>query len=388
MVTPPHWPQPGLGASVVQGYAQAAGLPTNPQELLSLMPVDVQAKIQGGLNVYGNLGPAISVAQTISSGVVPNEAAVIAGVSAAASVISPLAGAAMGAAGAVILGAESLMQSFFDLLGLYDHPRLVKCCGLRVASSIPYGPDDPQWLRIRTLDDWNRVVLHGGMPGLQPGEVCDYGANANLAGFLVQLLEQALLGLDASSWPSTEAYNAFAPTAFDRYFAALLRADLENWANCNPYLQPRQLLMAAQIAWNQTHRATSTFTYTPTDGDQWNRPGFQTTLPSAILGNSGDPTGQGNRAPPLVINTGPLLTDGSGALVQPRTIALHIPKATLDRAAASASPGSSTATKVAAGTAVVGGAATLGVVIFSLVKGQAVDAVLGHAWKHMKGWFR
>jgi hypothetical protein len=47
-----------------------------------------------------------------------------------------------------------------------------------------------------------------------------------------------------------------------------------------------------------------------------------------------------------------------------------------------------TATQVVAGTAAVGGAALLGTAIYSAVTGIAIGAVVEHAWKHLKGWFR
>jgi hypothetical protein len=316
--------------SDIQGYAAAAGLPTDPQQLLALMPTDVQAQIHAGVTTYGNLGPAISLAQTVSGGGVPDEAAILAGVSAAASMISPLAGAAMGVAGAVILGAESLMQSFFDALGLYDHPRLVKCCGLRVASSIPYGPSDPVWAHIRTVAEFHNATFH--VAGLGPGDVCDYGSllEVTAAGVRADMLNRAVMIVDpafASSLPA-----AWAPTVFDRYFAHLLQADLEAWANCNPYIQPRQLLMAAQAAWNGAHSASSTRTYVPLDARDWSDPSLETDLVGEVLGNEGDPKGGGTRAAPLVVNL------GAPVQAQPRVIAIHLPAAALDRAKAAARP--------------------------------------------------
>lgn len=72
--------------------------------------------------------------------------------------------------------------------------------------------------------------------------------------------------------------------------------------------------------------------------------------------------------------------------ISPRVIHLRIPA--VDKATATAPGSTSTAVKVAAGGAAVTGAALVGVVAFSLVKGKAVDVVLGQAWKTMKGWFR
>jgi len=83
----------------------------------------------------------------------------------------------------------------------------------------------------------------------------------------------------------------------------------------------------------------------------------------------------------LGINVGPIKSPPR------KVIALHLPSGSI-KASPTLPGATSTGAKVAAGTAVVGGAAILGTVVFSLVKGQAVDAVLGHAWKHVKGWFR
>jgi hypothetical protein len=419
MVTPPHWPQPGLGqpriglgsAPIVMGYAAAAGLPTTPEALLALMPTSVQASIQAGVSIYGDLGPTISLAQTVSGGGAPSEQAVIGGLAAAASCINPIAGAALAAAGEAILGGEALMQSLFDAWGLYSHPRLVQCCGLRVAGSIPYPPDpkgvrppDWTWVQYQTPSD----LIHGHIFGLKPGEVCAADPTGNgslmfswLLWALTILVPQDpyVVGVNAQS--AASGHNPPIPTnPFDVYFAHLLRADLEAWANCNAFIPPRQLLMAAQLAWNQTHSSSSTIVYSPVDYADWyeNTRNVPTSysLVSTILGNSGDPVNHSQRVPPITVNLGPIAAPPGMAPpppgvppTSPKRIALHIPKVLLDRATSpTPSPPLSTGTMAVAGGAAIGGAAILGVVAFSLVEGVAVDAVVGHAWKHVKGWFR
>jgi hypothetical protein len=96
---------------------------------------------------------------------------------------------------------------------------------------------------------------------------------------------------------------------------------------------------------------------------------------------------------PLALNTlssaDPLIINGSlglasGSLRQPPVkLSLH-----MRTAAPAFSAAASTETKVIAGTAAVGGAALLGTAIYSAVTGIAIGAVVQHAWKHMKGWFR
>lgn len=345
-----------IGGIVVRGYAQEAGLPTDPQALLQMMPPSVQTAINQGISTYGTLGPAVDLANTVSSGGVPSEVQAAAAVSAAASAISPIAGAAMAAASTVILGAETLMRSFFDALGLYDHPRQVQECGLIARGSVPYGPDDPNWLHLDTP-----TALHNYLYRPNQGNVAyDWGSpsDSTKAGLYQEWL-LASLGILNPSDPNAQGIEMTVGVApdFERYFAALLKNDLERWANCNPYIPPRQLLFAAQMAWNQAH-VPPTVSFQPRD---W-PPDPSTSLVSSLLGNMGDPTLNGVRAPPLDVNT---------------------------MSAPSTSAGTSTAAKKAA-TAVVVAPATiaLGTLLYAWATGRSADAVLQHLWSGTKSFFR
>jgi hypothetical protein len=87
----------------------------------------------------------------------------------------------------------------------------------------------------------------------------------------------------------------------------------------------------------------------------------------------------------LLVNMGPTKTMGPNRHV----IALHHVGnlRTAVSAMAPVGPGMSTGAKVAVGGAAIGGAALLGTAAYAFAKGQAVDTVLSHAWKHVKGWF-
>jgi hypothetical protein len=289
------------GGVVVRGYAQDVGLPTDPQALLQLMPPSVQATINQGMSTYGALTPAIDLAGTVSSGGTIDEAATAAAVSAAASFIGgPVAGAALAAASSVILGAESLMRAFFDLLGLYDHPKNVSMCGLIPTGSIPAGPNDPNWVHLDSPTAIHEY-LFGPQKFRSGNVVLDWGTQVDSAkASLYTEWLTAALGILYPNDPYVEGPERTIGVApdFERYFATLLRNDLERWANCNPYIPPRQLLFAAQAAWNQSHSAP-TVSFQPHD---W-PPEPDTSLVSSLLGNMGDPTSNGQRALPLDINT-------------------------------------------------------------------------------------
>jgi hypothetical protein len=346
-----------VGGIVVRGYAQEAGLPTDPQALLQLMPQSVQATINQGLSTYGSLQPAIALATKIGSSGVPTELEAAAAVSAAASAISPIAGAAMAAASSVILGAETLMRAFFDALGLYDHPRQVPMCGLIPRGSIPSGPDDPNWIHLDTpsaLHDY----LYGSQRFRGQNVVLDWGggSDATKASLYTEWLTAALdiLHPDDTAQPGPETTIGTAPD-FERYFAALLKNDLERWANCNPYIPPRQLLFAAQIAWNQSH-VPPTVSFQPHD---W-PPDPDTSLISSLLGNLGDPAFGGQRSTPLDINT----------MSAPATAPSTAPK--------------KAATVVVAAPATI----ALGTLLYAWATGRSADAVLQHLWSGTKSFFR
>jgi hypothetical protein len=171
-------------------------------------------------------------------------------------------------------------------------------------------------------------------------------------------------------------------TDFRWFVYPLLAANFDFAYNCSPIspINEQQLVLKARDVWNALHTADSTQTF------DVNSNGIIPGILSGRLSLVWDP-GKPQQVPsvgPITVNTG-----GAVPHAARRTITLHLPPRAIDATASVPAPGAtSTGAKVAAGTAVVGGAAILGTVVFSLVKGQAVDAVLGHAWKHVKGWFR
>jgi hypothetical protein len=338
-------PADEAGASAdltVRGYAQAQNLPTDPNALLSMMRPDIQATVRQAQSVYGSLAPAMGLAQTISSGGVPNEAAITAALAAGATFVGgPLAGAAMATASAIITGAEAVMRAFFDALGLYDHPVHVSMCGLIPTGSVPYGRDDPNWVHLETPSQF-RTYTYGpavGQAAFRSGSVqLDWGSDpaegrrVNNQTNWLYLAESIVHPNDPQARPHPSDGRVF-----DLYFATLLLKDLEQWANCNPYIPPRQLLIAAYEAWNRAHSASSTRVYPPLNvyapGAVW----AQISLVSQVLGEQGDPD-HGQRNPPIIVNEGPAVA-----------IASHGPAPVARRAATLASSPAATVAVVGAG---------------------------------------
>jgi hypothetical protein len=97
---------------------------------------------------------AVSLAQSVASGGVPTEAAIVTGLASVGSMFGgPVAGAAMAAAGGLVIGFSSALQALFSELGWYDtawttynYNGLLRT-GL---DPIPYGPGDESatWFNV------------------------------------------------------------------------------------------------------------------------------------------------------------------------------------------------------------------------------------------------
>lgn len=363
------------------GITVPTDIPSAAQAAYGTLPASVQNLVQQGMTAYTDLQPAVQLASAIASGGGQvNPQMIIGALSAAATVFGgPIAGAVIGTAGEAIQLAGAAMQSLFDALGLYDHPPTVQFVGLIPEQSVPAGPRDPQWIHINTPTDlYNYYNKLGSMNviGLFPNGTWElYWWFQWCLGYLNPGDVECQHG-----WPGCGqgAGSPYSPNAFDLYFAHLLKADLEAWANGNPYMPPRQLLYSALTIWNATHQNTSTITYPAQDHVSPMPPGVS--LISMLLGAQGAPdyftSGIGHRADPITVNMG-------ASVIRQRVVTLHLTPGIV-RATAQ-TPSGSTTEKVVAGTAVVAGAGILGAAIYGWAKGEAISAVLKGAWRKVTG---
>ena len=115
-------------ASVTDLVTMAASNPSIQASLTTLTPVQLQAVASQLQTTATDAMPAISLAAKVASGGKPSEGDIVGALTATASMISPIAGAAMGALGAGVLGFEAALQGLFSALGLYG-ARLLRAGG-------------------------------------------------------------------------------------------------------------------------------------------------------------------------------------------------------------------------------------------------------------------
>jgi hypothetical protein len=226
--------------------------------------------------------------------------------------VNPMLGAALAVWGALVIGFEEVMFSIFGYAGAYGlPPPQWTYTGLlrNNIDTIPYPPGAdaqfaPTWLHFPTIEALNNFTYHGrpagkDIPALPPVDARAM-TDSNLA--LWQLYQWALVrrtpwdqnvadsivltmfptsanaadamtafqqseGLDSTGFHNKGPgapldLSAYSPDAFEQFFNMILCANLEYWANGNPFLPIRKLLAAAVEAWNKTHpHATSQYTY-------------------------------------------------------------------------------------------------------------------------------
>ena len=306
-------------------------------------------------------GATVGLVRTISSGGTPTEAEVVTGLAGAASLVGgPIAGAAMGALGAAVIGFGSALESLFDALGLYDHPKSYKTNGLiQQGLPIPSGPSDKVWININNAWDLRNFYSNGDAhhpPTLPTDSVTGNFLEAALVQLMSEADQQKYYGRPVKTVPHDP---------FRDFFNLMLVKNLQLWANGQPYVRPRDLLHAARDAWNSQHDGPQQcYSYV----DQWYVEGIP--MLAGILGEQGDTanyiaTGSGRHDDPLCVNIGALKTDAPPTPVR-------IPHL-------SQGP-SSAATTVVKGAAAVGGGGVLALWLYSRAKGIAFS----EAWKRAK----
>jgi hypothetical protein len=175
--------------------------------------------------------------------------------------------------------------------------------------------------------------------------------------------------------------------AFEQAFASAWKG---NQAFLLNGLQPQpdyQVLIHALRLWNRTHAGpmhTVQVMYVITSPYL-----FSLTTDAYTFAGDGDGIKMNGT---VGMNTGALIVPPVAPvapLAPHHVISLHIQHGAITAPApvVPTTSGLSTGAKVAVGGAAVTGAALLGAVAYGYLKGEAVDAVLKGAWRHVKGWF-
>lgn len=393
--TTPHWPsydrpRVGVGADVSQeDLATLLQNNLTPDALNAITP-SIRSALDTGFQIAGDLTPAYNLIDKVASGQTPSPQDAVAGLAGAATAINPLAGAAVLAAGEIALGAQQAVEDLLKGLGLIsDAPKPVACVGLlKKGSPVPSGGPgslhpDPLWMVWNDFARWwyppSGATDYGWAPGsappprgLSPGEGCTPTAGAAVVDMIMHGLWYTSPNHDQHPGSSRDTGLVITPTpanAFEAFLLPMMQKDIENWANANPYIDPRALVLAAMKAWNNKHPSSSSdITYAPTEYGDAN--GNWITM---LLGSNGDSTGNAQRVGSQVVQMGASVPTATA----PRVVSLHIGT----HGEAATAPTTSTATKVVAGSAIAVGAGIAGAAIYSYVKGEAISAVLKHLWR-------
>ena len=349
---------PGYGDSLVAaGQDQVSSIYSN-------LPPEAQSAIQQGQSILQASRPAINFAVAASQGQVDmtdpaTQLQALSAVAAVAATVNPIAGAAVMAGGALVVGFEEGIKGIFTACGLYSPPwpSYTYQGLLRIGfDQVPYAPYvsgnslsyDPLWIHVKTFQDLQKFTLGGDAnhptpSGLQTGPDTMYGMWRSALTWEMSGVEQwqwingawknGVFVSSTSAPPANfnSAGNYPDPQPFERYLNGLLNRTFEYWGNGQPHVPLRMLLQIAARNWNSLHAATSTQTYQgkPSTGSSWPAPqGHANNMVELIMGPAGVTDQlQGNTAndfakinnmPPLTINTGPLTqTTASSATVSP-----------------------------------------------------------------------
>lgn len=311
-----------LGGSIdVSGVGSgAAGI------ALRMLPPDVQSKLNAASASFedaaATAAPLIDIAGSIGAGKGISDEQAVAGLSTIATAVGgPIGGAAMAAAGGLVLGVGVVLKSLFDALGLYDHPAEYHYVGLRrTTDPIPYGKGDPDWWRINSVNALNALMqghVKSPVSGLIFPAVSGFYNYLAQAMFLAALQQLQTPGADPK-WPHTKLID------FEKFFLPMLIQNFEGWANGSGFVPTRTLLGQAVSAWNATHGTSPSVTFSPVD---YGAPGYlDNPIPSMILGGYGDLNTQtSTRSSPISINMGPLIQRPVAARVitPKKTVLIH-----------------------------------------------------------------
>jgi hypothetical protein len=298
-------------------------------DALNVITPEIRGAMTKGLQVAGDLAPAYALIDKIGSGGTPDPQMTVAALAGAATAINPVAGAAIMAAGELAIGVGAGLEALFKGLGLIsDAPKAVPFTGLiQKGAPVPSGGPgslhpDPIW---QTWDQFARWWW-------PQGGATDYGWYPTAGRTdIAPIQSQAAMVAENTihqMWAGSPTYRATpgnsrnkglvvqptAKNAFESFLLPIMKKNLENWANANPYVDPRGLTLAAIQAWNDKHQPSSgDITYTPNELFDGNWVGF-------LLGSKGDSTGNGQRMGSQVVHMGTLMqSPAAGASV------LHVP---------------------------------------------------------------
>lgn len=323
----------GTGGDIAYQTALSA-LNPEQQAAYGRLSGDVQNTIHQGMQVYGQVAPALAIARTIGAGGVPNEGEIVAGLAGVATLVGgPIVGAAVGAMGAAVLSFGEMLKGLFQAFGLYELTPKFDFLGLirKGVDVTPYGPTDPNWIHIESPYDLEEFIFNG-LPNHPPLNKED-GWDARMVTLFQTTLLQAIpdeharCGYINGYWSSGHWHpgagtggtcnGSYFPQPFDSFVAILLKRNLQNWANAQPFISPRDLLHNAIRAWNRVHSGwctenapcpaagtISTTCYKPAPPySSGSNAGHS--IVSLILGPDGDWPNYQNDAPPLCVNVGP-----------------------------------------------------------------------------------
>lgn len=345
-------PQVSAGGVDINALLQANLTPV----ALNAVTPQIREALGAGLGVAAGLGPTYSLIGKLASGGTPSEQEVIGGLAAAATVVNPLAGAAVLAVGEI---AEAIPELLTSLGLLSDAPKPVPYVGLLPKGTpIPAGPKDPTWM------PWDKFARFwwpsgsggtelGWHPGALLGKPNTYAVSSMASGVMVTMVDQMrIVSPEYTKTPGSTAdtgvvIHPAASNAFERFLLPVMQKNVEYWANANPYVDPRLLLGAAVKAWNDTHQPAAPgqtmtvpamkagiagivkipamklpvkdLTYSPQEIATNQGP---TSWIEFLLGSGGDSTGNAQRAGAQTVNMGAAVNPpGAGQVVvhQPAT---------------------------------------------------------------------
>src|SRR5258708_5067558 len=135
-------------------------------DALNIITPSMRGAMKQGLAIAGDLAPAYSLIDKLASGGTPDPKGTVAALAGAATVVNPIAGAAIMAAGELAIGIGAGLESLFKGLGLIsDSPKPTQYVGLiEKGKPVPSGGPgslhpDPLW---QTWDSFARWWWPGG----------------------------------------------------------------------------------------------------------------------------------------------------------------------------------------------------------------------------------